>query len=196
MSPTPGTDRAQSGLGRLGLFLLAVFVLLLVTPTVLGFAGIDVRESSEEADPDEGPILTVLGVEGVAVDEERESIGAIRVTVTNAGSEKIDPRNISATLVYNGTYNLAAAGADATADGTLVVESTDDDGDDGLQSHSDRAVLVVDLGTDDVGEAREVGERLRAGDSATLAVVTAGSESVRVVLSPPGTLPVDGTVAL
>lgn len=196
MNPPPRADRAQSGIDWLALFLLAVLLLLLVTPTVLGFAGIDVRESDEEADQVEGPTLTVLGIEGVAVDEGRESIGAIRVTVTNAGGGEIDPRGLSGTLVYNGTYDLAAAGADTTADGTFAVESVDGDDDVVLRGHEERTVIVVDLGTDDVGAAQEIGERLRAGDSATLTFVTENGASVRLVLAPPDTLRPEGSVAL
>lgn len=196
MTPSPRADRGQSGLDGLAVFLLAVLLLLLVTPTVLGFAGVDVRAPDEETDQEEGPTLTVLGIEGVAVDEDRASIGAIRVTVTNAGGGEIDPRALSATLVHNGTYDLAGPGGDTTADGTFAVESTDDDGEVVLGGHEERAVLVVDVGTDDVGAAREVGERLRAGDSATLTVVTEDGASVRLVLAPPETFPREGSVAL
>jgi hypothetical protein len=193
MSSGHRANRAQSGLDRLALFLFALFFLLLVTPTVLGFAGIDVRESGE-AD-DEAPTLTVLGIEGVAVDGERESVGAVRVTVTNAGGGAIDPRDMTATLVQNGTYDLVSADGES-ADGTFTVETDDGDDDPVLREHTDRAVLVVDLGTDDVAEAQEVGERLRAGDSATLTFVTGDGASVRLVLSPPEPLPETGSVAL
>ncbi len=196
MSPAPRADRAQSGLDRLGLFLLAVLLFLLVTPTVLGFAGVEVRESDDETDQEGAPVLTVLGVEGVAVDEDRESIGAVRVTVTNAGGGAIDPRELSATLVHDGTHDLVGPGTDATADGTLAVDATDGDGGPLLQSHTDRAVIVVDLGTDDAGDAQAVGERLRAGESATLTFVTGDGASVKLVLSPPGTLPAEGSVTL
>ncbi len=195
MSEDGHTDRAQSGLDRLALFLLALFLVLLVTPTVLGFAGVDVRESGESAD-EEAPTLTVLGIEGVAVDGDRESVGAVRVTVTNAGGGAIDPREMTATLVGNGTYELVAAGEDGTADGSFAVESTDEDDDPVLRGHTERAVLVVDLGTDDVADTREVGERLGAGDSATLTFVTSDGASVRLVLSPPEPLPETGSVAL
>lgn len=196
MSPTPRADRAQSGLDLLAAFLLVVFLVVLVTPTVLGFAGVDVRGSDAEADREEAPTLTVLGIEGVAVDERRESIGAIRVTVTNAGGGEIDPRALSATLVHNGTYDLATTGADTTAAGTFAVESTDGDGNVILRGHEERAVLVVDLGTDDVGDSQEVGERLGAGETATLTFVTGDGASVRLVVSPPETLPAEGSVAL
>lgn len=196
MSPTHTPDRAQSGLDRLGLFLLVVAVVLLVAPTVLGFAGIDVTESDASDDQEDAPTLTVLGIEGVAVDEDRESIGAVRVTVTNAGGGEIDPRDLSATLVHNGTFDLAGPGREAAADGTFAVDSTDGDDDVVLRGHEERAVLVVDFGTDDVPDAQEVSERLGAGDSATLTFVTEDGASVRLVLSPPDPLRQNGSVAL
>ena len=102
MSPDTPVERAQSGLDRLALFLLAVLLILLVTPTLLWFAGVDVRGSTGEDGDGDGnqPVLTVLGVEGVAVDDDRESIGAVRVTVTNSGGGELDPRDLSATLTF------------------------------------------------------------------------------------------------
>jgi hypothetical protein len=100
MSPDTPVERAQSGLDRLALFLLAVLLILLVTPTLLWFAGVDVRGSTGEDRNRDQPVLTVLGVEGVAVDDDRESIGAVRVTVTNSGGGELDPRDLSATLTF------------------------------------------------------------------------------------------------
>jgi len=100
MSPDTPVERAQSGLDRLALFLLAVLLILLVTPTLLWFAGVDIRGSAGEDRNRDQPVLTVLGVEGVAVDDDRESIGAVRVTVTNSGGGELDPRDLSATLTF------------------------------------------------------------------------------------------------
>ena len=100
MSPDTPVERAQSGLDRLALFLLAVLLILLVTPTLLWFAGVDVRGSAGEDRNRDQPVLIVLGVEGVAVDDDRESIGAVRVTVTNSGGGDLDPRDLSATLTF------------------------------------------------------------------------------------------------
>ncbi len=191
-----GTGRAQTGLERLGAFLLAIFLVLLVTPTVLGFAGVDVRAPGE-ADSEEPPRLTVLGIEGFAIDEDRSSIGAVRVVVTNTGGGEIDPRALSVTWVDNGTHDLVAARSDASADGTFVVRAgTESREETVLRERTDRAVLEFDIGSDDLDGADEVGDRLDGGESATLTVVTADGESTRLVLSPSQTLPGEGSVAL
>jgi len=214
MTPTPGADRgsgrdhirsgrdrAQSGLDRLALFLLGILLLLLVAPTVLGFAGFDVRDADAGEESANEPTLTVVGIEGVAIDENRTSVGAIRVTVTNGGGGKIDPRELSATWVHNGSYDLVAADSDtadsdATADGTFAVRPGEGSDTVVLEGHTDRAVIELDIGTDDVQGAKEVGRRLRAGERATLTLVTPDGASARLVVVPPERLPANGTVAL
>lgn len=196
MTEGESTNRGQSGLDRLALFLLAVFLVLLVAPTVLGFAGVDVYDP-EEPEPAEPPKLTVLGIEGGAIDENRSSIGTVRVVVTNAGGGEIDPGELSATWVGNGSYDLAAGGADTSADGTFAVRPGNESSSSVvLRDHTDRAVLEFDVGTDDIEGAREVGQRLASGESATLTLVTSDGASVRLALSPDGRLPENGSVPL
>ena len=79
------TRRGQSDLIRLGLFVLAVFLVVLLTPIVLQFAGVDVR-GPEDGRPGDSTQLTVLGTEGGAIDSERTSVGEVRLVVIHGES--------------------------------------------------------------------------------------------------------------
>ncbi|MEF8783293.1 MAG: hypothetical protein V5A39_02300 [Haloarculaceae archaeon] len=183
------TRRGQSDLVRLALFVLAVFLVVLVTPFVLQFAGIDVRGPQDEG-AGESAQLTVLGTEGGAIDGERASVGEVRVVVTNTGGGEVDPADLSVTWVGNGSYDLVAAGTDRDADGTFTVRPLDESRDDAvLRDHGDRAVLTFDLGDDDVAGADEFGSRLRAGETATVSLTSPGGATVTTGLFAPDPLP-------
>jgi hypothetical protein len=187
--PEQTTRRGQSGLDRLVLFVLAVFLVVLVTPTVLQFAGIDVREPQGDS-AGESAQLTVLGTEGGAIDGERASVGEVRVVVTNTGGGEVDPADLSVTWVGNGSYDLVAAGTDRDADGTFTVSPLDESRDDAvLRDHGDRAVLTFDLGDDDVAGADEFGSRLRAGETATVSLTSPDGATVTTGLFAPDPLP-------
>lgn len=190
------TGRGQSGLDRLALFVLAVFIVVLVTPTILQFAGVDVR-GSESADAAGSPRLTVLGAEGAAIDGDRTSVGEVRVVVANTGGGEVDPADLSVTWIGGGSYDLAAAGADREADGTFTVSPVDGSRDDAvLREHGDRAVLTLDLGSDDVDGAAEFGSRLGAGETATVSLTSPDGAAATTGLFAPDPLPAGGSIAL
>lgn len=190
------TRRGQSDLARLGIFVLAVLLVVLVTPTLLQFAGIDVR-GPEDGGAADSAQLTVLGTAGGAIDSERTSVGEVRVVVTNTGGGEIDPADLSVTWVGNGSYSLVAAGADREADGTFAVRPLDESRDDAvLRDHGDRAVLRLDLGSDDVGSADEFGSRLGAGETATVSLTSPDGATATTGLFAPDPLPEGDSIAL
>ncbi|MHB9286052.1 hypothetical protein ACKVMT_03315 [Halobacteriales archaeon Cl-PHB] len=199
----PSTTRSQSGLDRLLVFLLAVVVIVLVTPYVLGFAGIDVR--APNADSTGGPAydadhdLYVLGVRGGDVGDDRSSIGTVRVIVSPAaGREPAGLTTMSTVWVGDEAYDLApAAAAREGADGTYLLRNPDSgDAVRVLEVSTDRAVLVFDVGTDDIPGAEQFGERLEPGDAVTLTIVTERGESLSRELTVPDPIPDGETVGL
>lgn len=190
------TDRrGQSGLDRLALFVVSLVAILLVAPTALGFAGVDVREPRST----DGPVaveLTVLGAEGTAVDANRTSVGAVRLVLTNTGGKDVDMAGFTATWVGNGTYALVPARAETGADGTFAIGRVGDETGTVLSEPGDRGVLTFDLGTDDVDGAGEFGGRLRPGETATVTVVARDGTTVTEEVTVPDPLPAGGSVGL
>lgn len=177
------TDRAQSGLDRLMLFVIAVVILLVVAPLVLGAVGIDVG-----GQPTGGPAagshdLLVLEARGTAVDDG--SIGAVRLVVTaSPGREPVDLGGQLAVWTADRSYYLSPTEADGF-DGTYRASVIDGEG-QVLERESDRGVLVFDLGpTDDVDGVPEFGSRLAAGETATVTIVTPRGETLRRQLTVP-----------
>lgn len=199
----PSSTRSQSGLDRLLLFLLAVVAIVLVAPYALGFAGVDVR--APNTDSTGGPgfeadhELYVLGVRGADIDGERSSVGSVRVTVSPAaGREPVDLTQMSAMWIDDKAYDLAPAAAPREgADGTYLLQDAES-GDTVrvLETSTDRATLVFDVGSDDVPGADEFGERLQAGETVTLTIVTANGESLSREITVPDRIPDGETVAL
>lgn len=185
-----------SGVGRLALFVSGVLLVLLVAPTALQFAGVDVRDPG--ATGTERPVrLITLGAEAGAVDDGRTSVGAVRVVVTKTGGGQVDPSELTATWIGSGTYTLIAAGAEGEADGTFTAVPVDPDREDPiLREHGDRAVLTFDLGGDDVDGAGEFAGRLGPGETATVSLTTPEGSTATAELAVPDPLPTDGSIAL
>lgn len=189
----PSRDRSQSGLDRLLLFVVLVVVLVVVAPYVLGFVGVDVREDEVPdgvAAPDHD--VSILAVRGEAIDTDRSSVGAVRLVVSpSPGREPVDLREGTAIWIGDRTYDLAPAGATAEeADGQYQVEAADG-GSPVLESPTDRGVLRFDLGTDDVAEAEEFGDRLATGETATVVLVTPRGETLTRRVTVPERIPAD-----
>lgn len=184
------TDRAQSGLDRLLLFVLVVVAVLLVAPHALGFVGIDV--TSTPRGPPTGAAahdLVVLEARGIAVDEAEGSIGAVRLVVTPAANrEPVDLGDQLVIWVDDRTAYLHPNDPGDGFDGTYRASLVDGEG-TVLADATDRAELVFDLGdTDDVDGVDEFGRRLRAGDTVSLTIVTPHGETLTRELTVPETV--------
>lgn len=172
MTETP--DRSQSGLDRLLVFVVAVVVVVFLVPHLLGLVGIDVRGPADPGTPSDHD-LTVLAVQGEAIDDG--SVGQLRVVVAPAHDRApVDLREGSVIVGTSAVYSLAPAGTDTTdADGTYTAAAIDGGG-SVLESPTDRGVIRIDLGTNNVADAAEVGERLGPGQGATITLVSPRGE--------------------
>lgn len=192
MTTTP-PRRAQSGIDRLLIFVVAVLALLFVAPHVLGFAGIDIQErAGGPPEPNSESDLTILSARGDAVAIDGSSIGVVRLVVSpNPGRTPVDLSEGMAMFVGGESYYLAPAGGGGEGfDGTYAVERAGG-GSPVLDEATQRGVIEFDLGSDDVDEADEFGERLAAGETATVTLVTARGEAITRELRVPERL--DGT---
>lgn len=174
------TDRGQSGLDRLLVFVLAVVVVLVVAPHVLGFLGVNVGPASPSApaasaDHD----LMVLQAQGTAIDAADGSIGAVRLVVAPAPNRApVDLGEGMAIWVGEGTYYLGPEGANGDLEGRYRA-SVIDGGGRTLETGTARGELVFDLGaTDDVPDVPEFGERLAPGDVVSVTLVTPQGETL------------------
>jgi len=190
------TDRrAQSGLDRLILFVLALVGILLVAPILLGVAGIDINEEPPPA-PEATGEMTALSVQGTAIDDA-PSVGVVRVVLSNTGGDPVDMTDFSATWTGGERYALVAAGGGSNADGEFGVgRLAETESDTVLREVGDRGVLTVDLGTDDVEGVAEFGRRLEPGERVSLTVVASDGRTIREELDVPDELPENGTVGL
>jgi len=184
--------RGQSGLDRLLLFVVLVIVLVVVAPTLLGFAGVDVRpDGTGQAAPAEHD-LTILAARGGAVDERSGTVGAVRLVVSpQPGREPVDLSQGTAVWIGEETVDLVPVGTGSgDADGQYGVTGGGGEG-PVLQSPTDRGVLQFDLGTDDVAEVPEFGDRLEPGETATVVLVTPAGETISRQVRVPRELPDD-----
>jgi archaellin len=194
--------RAQSGIDRLALFVLAVLVVVFLAPLVLGLMGIDVRappQTTSDGDAGEPPKLVVLGADGTAIDDGRQSVGEVRLVVTRASSDRpVDLTGVVVTWSDSGVYTLVPAGsAGDGADGEFGISLARADRTGGSLSQSgDRGVLRFDLGTDNVAGVREFGERLRPGETATIRLTTADGRTTTTNVTVPKPLPDGDSVGL
>lgn len=181
-------DRSQSGLDRLLLFVVAVVVVVFLAPHVLGLAGIDVRGTGGGSGAPSDHDLTILAVQGEAVDDG--SIGAVRLVVApNRDRVPVDLRAVSVTVGTDEVYTLAPANGDAgAADGTFAAAAIDGGG-TVLQTATDRGELRIDLGTDDVADAAEVGSRLEPGQGATITLESSRGERLTRHVTVPESIP-------
>lgn len=172
------TDRAQSGLDRLLVFVLAVVAVLVVAPHVLGLAGIDVgpRQTVDDGTTADHDIV-VLEARGTAV--EGDTVGAVRLVVTPAPDRT--PVDLAGQLtVWVGgrtSYLSPTGGEGADLDGRYRAAVLDGDG-AVLSSSTDRGELVFDLGDDDVADVPEFGRPLAAGETVAVTVVTPRGETL------------------
>lgn len=179
------TDRAQSGLDRLLLFVLAVVAVLVVAPHALGLAGIDVgpRPTVEETTTADHDVV-VLEARGTAL--EGDTVGAVRLVVTPApGREPVDLQEHLAVWTADRTRYLSAGGGEKTdLDGAYRAAAIDGEG-AVLRSATARGELVFDLGDDDVAAVPEFGRELEAGQTVAVTIVTPrGETSTRRLVVP------------
>lgn len=183
----PRTDRGQSGLDRLLVFVLAVVVLLVVTPHVLGLVGVDVGPGpGGPPSADEAHDLVILEARGTAVDAGAGTVGAVRLVVTPAANRApVDLGEGLAIWVADRSYYLGPDGANAGLEGTYRASVIDGDGRT-LETAEARGELLFDLGdTDDVADVPEFGSRLRAGETVSVTLVTPGGETLTRRLTVP-----------
>ncbi len=191
-------ERAQSGLDRLMLFVLAIIVVVVAIPFVLGLGGVDVRApQNDTADAtNQSTDLTVLSVTGETTDA---GVGVVRVVVTRNGSgETIDATTVSASWTNGGGYALATTeSASNGSDGAFGV-SVDSPSDSGRQlaKFGDRATYTFDLGADDVDDVPEFGRELRPTERVTLQLTTDAGKTTAVVLTVPENIEPGETVNL
>ncbi|MFC7135102.1 MULTISPECIES: hypothetical protein [Salinibaculum] len=191
----PDSTRGQSGLDRLLAFVVVAVVLVAVLPTVLGVAGIDVRQddgvAAEQPTPTPEPAsLQVLNVSGTTGPENR-SVEAVRITLTKVGSSApVDAAALTATWADQGTYYLTAGQQEERSDGAFGVSVTHVSDADGLvlAETGDRATLTFDVGADDVADVPAFGSALAAGESADIILATADGETTTVSVEVPDSL--------
>lgn len=189
-NPSAAQSRAQAGLDRLVLFVILVLVLLYVGPMVLGYAGIDVREGAEHDDFREflsygEPVydIEVLGSSLGAIDDTNGTAGAVEVTVTSGpGQTALNLNQLQLTWVGDETYSLRSAESGG-GDGTFTVSV--EGGGTIIDDSSPVGVVTVDLGTDDVRNARPVGDRLGPGETGSLIVETPDGQVTIVAVEGP-----------
>lgn len=172
------TDRAQSGLDRLLLFVLAVVALLLVAPHAFGLAGIDVGpRPSVDGPPSADHDVVVLEARGMALDGD--TVGAVRLVVTPAPDRApVDLDEQLAVWVADRTSYLSPTAGDASdLDGQYRAAALDGDG-AVLSAASSRGELVFDLGPDDVSDVPEFGRPLEAGETVAVTIVTPRGETL------------------
>jgi archaellin len=200
-------QRGQSGLDRLLVFVITAVVIVAVLPTVLGFAGIDVRPPGTEtpeptrATPTPEPAsLQVLNVSGETGGPENETIGVVRVTVTKVGSSaSVDAADVTATWARDDVSTLVAAVTDRGAtDGTFGVEISRISNSSGLvlAETGDRATLTFDLGDDDVPDVAEFGTVLAPNESVDVVLATGAGETTTVSIEVPDSLEGKSVVGL
>lgn len=186
---TGSLDRSQSGLDRLLLFVVAVVALVVVVPIVLGLAGVDVRGTASGPGEPSDHDLTILAARGGAIAGDGSSVGVVRLYVApNHDRAPVDLRDGSAMLVTDTAYDLAPDGTDREGvDGTFAAGAANGGG-TVLQAPTDRGVLTFDLGSDD-GSATAVGDRLAAGETATIVLVTPRGEQLTRDVTVPASIP-------
>lgn len=198
-------NRAQSGLDRLLVFVVIAIIVVAVLPTVLGFAGIDVRPAETNttgqtpSTPDPAT-LQVLNVSGDTGSTESGRIGVVRITVTKVGSSAaVDVADVTVTWANGGVYTLVASGTDqGAADGAFGVEITRISNASGLvlAATGDRATLTFDLGEDDAPDVPEFGTALAPNASVDVILATGAGETTTVSVEVPDSLEGKSVVGL
>jgi hypothetical protein len=168
-------DRSDLQLLRVAAFLAVLVLLLALVPFALGLGGVDIRGT---ADAPDGGTLVVLSATGDAPADEGTSLGTVELDVAaGAHTEPVDLDRVTVFWVANRTYRVTAP--DATGgNGTFAIDG------DSVLENGERARLRFDLGSDDIDGAEEFGERLSAGESVRIVVLT-GTESTERELTVP-----------
>lgn len=187
--PTPAGERAgraQSGLDRLLLFVLAVVILVLVSPHVLGFVGVDVG-AEPAAPPAAGADhdLLVLEARGTAIEDG--TIGAVRLVVTPSPDRvPVDLGEQMAIWAADRSYYLSPGSTSGERFDGAYRAGVIDGGGQVLDGPTARGELVFDLGeTDDVSGVPEFGSRLAPGETVAVTVVTPHGETLTRRLTVP-----------
>jgi len=184
--------RGQSGLDRLLLFVVLVVALVVVAPYILDLAGVDVRPDGGDGTATPDHDLSILAARGDAVDAQSGTVGAVRLVVSpQPGREPVDLREGTAVWIGDESFDLSPVGA-TSGDGQYGVTAVDGGG-PVLESATDRGSLRFDLGSDDVADVPEFGDRLRAGETATVVLVTPSGETVARQVHVPSDLPAEAS---
>jgi len=140
--------------------------------------------------------LQVFAATGTHI--ENGTVGTVNLTVGKApGADDIDLQAVTVQWVDDGgTYNVVHPSVDGDAvDGRFGVSAIADDDDSTpvLNDPDDRLVLTMDVGTDDLavddtGDRGAFGERLEAGETATLRLTTESGAATTVRLVVPESL--------
>jgi flagellin FlaB len=179
------------------------------TDTEADAVGAEDESEADEGDDDEQTVTTtqprqqvtnrlqVFAATGSNI--ENGTVGTVNLTVGKApGADDIDLQDVTVQWVDDsGTYDVVAPSVEADAvDGHFGVAAVkDDDGSAPLvNGPDDRMVLTMDIGSNDLAVddsgrgAGAFGERLEAGESATLRLTTETGASTTVRLVVPESL--------
>jgi len=192
MAGTSGSG-GQTDLDRLFYFVAAIVAFLVVVPTTLGVAGLDVRDGSllsgggAESAP-EG--VQILAAYGTGIDGNGTSVGVVEAVVANGGGSTVDLSQATVTWEGRQRYELTPHGVDV---GHASFNVT---GDVVLAESTDRAILRFDLGSDDLAGVDGFGERLAPGQTVTVSIMTDDGVRTNRELVVPDPLPAGSGVAL
>ncbi|MFC7074756.1 hypothetical protein ACFQJ7_16180 [Halovenus rubra] len=182
-----GPKRGQAGVGRLLAFVIVITVIVAVVPAALGLAGIDVRNESpgETAvgDLDDGALLVVSSF-GSDINDDQTSVGVVELLVTPVG-DTVDIADVTVTWDGATQHTLTPEQIDAGG-GSFGVEMVRGEG---SISPSDRALLTFDLGSDDIENIQQFGERLKPGQTVTVTVTTGTGAETTETMTVPESLP-------
>ncbi|SEN26927.1 flagellin FlaB [Halorientalis persicus] len=155
-------------------------------------------ETATDGDPESVARVRVISSVGLVADGAISAVELVVAPTPGAG-----PADLRRTTVQwvdeRGSYDLAAASSDTTADGTFRITPIKDADDSApvLNADDDRMQLSMDLGAaDEVSGVEGFGEPLQPGATATLQLTTAAGATSTVRLTVPETLAGERAVTL
>lgn len=185
--------RSQADVDRLFLFVILVVGVLVVVPTVLGAAGVDVRDgawlgnnSADEGERAQTGTLVVLSTFGTDIGDNRSSVGVVEIVVT--ANETVDLTELTVGWRSEERYELVAPSVDA-GDGSFSIVNSNQTT---LGGDRERAILRFDMGAEDLDSADQFGDQLEPGDRVELSFVTDDGEETLRTLVVPDSLPERG----